>query len=84
MSSLIEACGAPFLGSAAHDEARDADQSPRDRASRLLKDPKGYFADARSWAGKKAKADVQRELSEKKAQRTRLPLWSRLRLAAVH
>ncbi|BCJ38955.1 hypothetical protein Athai_64580 [Actinocatenispora thailandica] len=65
-------------------EARDADQSPRDGAARLLKDPKGYFADARNWAGKKAKADVQRELSEKKAQRTRLPLLSRLRLAAVH
>lgn len=84
MSSLIEACGAPLFGLVAHDEARDTDQTPRDGAARLLKDPKGYFADARNWAGKKAKADVQRELSERKAQRTRLPLLSRLRLAAMH
>ena len=84
MSSLIEACGVALAGSVVHDEARDGEQSPRDRAARLLKDPKGYFADARSWAGKKAKADVQRELSEKKAERTRLPLLRRLRFAAVH
>ena len=38
--------------------------------ARLLRDPKGYFDDARRWAGRKAKADVDRELGEKEAGRT--------------
>jgi len=81
---LIEACGAPLIRAVSRDAARDGEQSPRDRAARLLKDPKGYFADARSWAGKKAKDDVQRELSERQAQRSRLPLLRRLRFASAH
>jgi hypothetical protein len=55
------------------DDARrePAEPSPRDRVARLLRDPKGYFAEARRWAGSKAKADVQRELSEKQERRAR-------------
>ncbi len=48
-----------------------AEQSPRDRVARLLRDPKSYFADARRWADRQAKADVQRELSEKESRRVR-------------
>lgn len=45
------------------------DPSPRDRVAKLLRDPKGYFADARRWAGSKARDDVQEELSERQARR---------------
>ncbi|HEY3506667.1 MAG TPA: hypothetical protein VGN37_28245 [Actinocatenispora sp.] len=53
------------------DETRrePSEGSPRDRVARLLRDPKGYFAEARRWAGNKAKADVQRELTEKQERR---------------
>lgn len=52
--------------------ARDgAESSPRERVAKLLRDPKGYFDDARRWASGKARADVDRELSEREARRTR-------------
>lgn len=51
--------------------SHDAEQSPRARVRTLLHDPKAYFADAREWAGTKAKADVQRRLSERRARRMR-------------
>ena len=51
---------------------RDSSEpTPRDRVNKLLRDPKGYFDDARRWAGHKAKDDVQRELKEKEARRER-------------
>lgn len=52
--------------------ARDgAEPSPRERVAKLLRDPKGYFDDARRWAGGKARADVAQELSEREARRAR-------------
>jgi hypothetical protein len=52
--------------------ARDgAEPSPRERVAKLLRDPKGYFDDARRWASGKARADVARELSEREAHRSR-------------
>ncbi|MGA8116378.1 MAG: hypothetical protein WCA46_22205 [Actinocatenispora sp.] len=60
----------------------ESEQSPRDRVAKLLRDPKSYFDDARQWAGRKAKADVQRKLSERQARRERRgPLLRRLGLA---
>ena len=47
-----------------------AEPSPRERVARLLRDPKGYFDDAKRWAGRKARADVARELDKKEAGRT--------------
>lgn len=64
--------------------SRDSSEpTPRDRVNKLLRDPKGYFDDARRWADHKAKADVQRELKEKEARRERrLPLLQALGFAA--
>jgi hypothetical protein len=56
------------------DDARhtaDDEPTPRDRVVGLLHDPKAYFADARQWASRKARTEVQRELSEREAQRER-------------
>ncbi len=58
-----------------------AAQRPRDRVARLLRDPKSYFADSRRWADRQAKADVQRELSEKESRRARRSLLRALWVA---
>lgn len=69
MSSQVGTSRAPgHLVDARHDAK---ESTPRDRVARLLHDPKGYFADARKWAGGKAADDVSQELSKKKSRRMR-------------
>jgi len=36
----------------------------RERLAHILTDPKSYFAEARRWARAKARADLERELTE--------------------
>jgi hypothetical protein len=36
----------------------------RERLAHILTDPKSYFAEARRWARAKARADVDRELTD--------------------
>jgi hypothetical protein len=54
--------------------------SPRDKVARLLRDPEGYFAESRRWARRKARADVQQELSEARKSKGRRSSWQDLGL----
>jgi hypothetical protein len=52
----------------------------RDKVAKLLRDPEGYFAESRRWARRKARADVQQELSEARNSRGRRSGWQDLGL----
>ncbi len=47
----------------------------RERLTRILRDPKGYYADARQWASGKARADLQRELAVAARRRSNGSGW---------
>lgn len=62
------------------DAGRAARSSSRDKVARMLRDPEGYFAESRRWARRKARADVEQELSEARKSRGRRSGWQDLGL----
>lgn len=51
------------------DDGVTRNSSQREQVADMLRDPEEYFAAARQWAKHRAKADVERELSDERRNR---------------